>query len=259
MLGLVVMRGGGEGVGGELLTGDFDIGPVHSELEADAQVVLHAADLSAERDLFLGEGVGGGLELIAIHLHLIAQAREVALRLPGDERVGLADMDSLLAEHGGEDRAHGVLGLVAGHDADAISVVVDVEEYAWDIAESAMVVLGLIAQVALHIDGDARERAVEVGPDAPDMFADQLELAVGVCGWGGASLDNRSSLIPLRKEKKIPSLSPHTFARRQDLQPNDLPRPAVQRPLPRRHPAHVCHCARLIGSTARRAMASRSA
>lgn len=43
-----------------------------------------------------------------------------------------------------------------------------------------MVVLRLEAQVALHVDVDPGERAMEVAADAGNVLLDQHELAVGL-------------------------------------------------------------------------------
>ncbi len=47
---------------------------VHSELQGDDDVVLHAADLAAEGDALLAETVDGLLKLEGVHLHLLLDA-----------------------------------------------------------------------------------------------------------------------------------------------------------------------------------------
>jgi len=48
--------------------------PVDAELQADAEVVLHAAHFPAERDLVLSERVWRLLELVAVDLELLAES-----------------------------------------------------------------------------------------------------------------------------------------------------------------------------------------
>jgi hypothetical protein len=47
---------------------------VHGELEGDDDVVLHAADLTAEGNALLAEAVDGLLELEGVDLHLLLDA-----------------------------------------------------------------------------------------------------------------------------------------------------------------------------------------
>ena len=62
-----------------LLGHDFCARPVHPQLQAYAQVVLHATDLAREGDLVLPERVGRLLELVAVDLELLAQPAGPAL------------------------------------------------------------------------------------------------------------------------------------------------------------------------------------
>jgi len=69
---------------------------VHAELEAYAQVVLHAADLSAEAHPIFAKCIGRCLELVAVHLQLVAQAGAQGVPLFTDEVGALQDVDSFL-------------------------------------------------------------------------------------------------------------------------------------------------------------------
>ena len=71
---------GGQALGRPL---GLDLGVVAGELEADADVVLHAADLATECDAVLLEGVCAEFELVRVDLHLFLQAQEHALFVAG--------------------------------------------------------------------------------------------------------------------------------------------------------------------------------
>lgn len=166
----------GEHVGGAL---GLELREVSCQLEADADVVLHAADLARERDLVLAEGVRGLLVLGAVGLHLLAEADARLVGLGGVE--AWEDVDALLGEHGDDELGHGVLGGLGGEDADAAGLVVDVEADARDVLEGALVVLGLEAEVALDEDEEAAGLPARVLADARDVLDDGLELLLRVC------------------------------------------------------------------------------
>ena len=80
------------------LEGDLDVCPVGSELQAYAEVVLHAAHLSAECDSVLGESVERGLELVAVYFELLAEADPDGLWFACDQV--WMDVNAAFAEHG---------------------------------------------------------------------------------------------------------------------------------------------------------------
>ena len=67
--------------------------------------------------------------------------------------------------------------------------------------QRAVVVLGLEAQVALHVDLDFGERAVEVLAQRGDVVLDQVELEVGLWGAGGATIKEQSARRAWRTTK----------------------------------------------------------
>ena len=157
----------------------LELGEVGGELQAYADVVLHAADLAGQGDLVLAEGVRGLLVLGAVGLHLLAEADADPVRF---RRVQpREDVDALLGEHGDDELGHGVLGGLGGEDADAAGLVVDVEVDARDVLEGALVVLRLEAQVALDEDEEAGGLAARVRADALDVLDHELELLLRVC------------------------------------------------------------------------------
>lgn len=154
------------------------LGPVHAELESDADVVLHSADLAAERDAALAEDARGIFKLKTVYMELFVEALGVAVRILGEQR--LEDVDALLAQHRAEERAHGVLDFLRCENAKALCAVVDAVTGSRDVAEGALVVLGLEAEVALAHDDDFGEGQDLDLADAVDVAADEGELLAGL-------------------------------------------------------------------------------
>jgi len=98
---------------------------VARELQADADVVLHAADLAADGDLVLLERRLGGLVLVGVDLHLLAQAQAHSLVVAAYE--GLSEVDAALLEHEDHELAHSVLDCVRGEDSHSSMLFVEVE------------------------------------------------------------------------------------------------------------------------------------
>lgn len=162
----------------------FDLGEVARELEADAYVVLHAADLAAECDAVFLECIFCLLVLVGVYFHLLAQARAEDGWVLGHE--GPADVDAALLEHEDDELAHAVLDGVCCEDADAVVLSVDVEAAVLEgVAEGALVVFGLEAEIALDDDVDVAGSVSRRAAEGVDVVDDELELAGGVCGGAG--------------------------------------------------------------------------
>ena len=172
----------GKHIGGAL---GLELGVVGRELQADADVVLHAADLAGQGDLVLAKGVRGLLVLSAVGLHLLPQADADVVGLVGVEAG--EHVDSLLGEHGHDELGHGVLGGLGGEDPHAAGLVVDVKVHARDVLQRALVVLRLEAQVALDEDEEAARLAAGVHADTFDVLDDHVELLLRV--WRAGVLE----------------------------------------------------------------------
>ena len=68
-----------------------------------------------------------------------------------------------------------------GEDADAVVLPVDVEACVWDVAEGALVVLRLEAEVALDEDVDVAGCVARGASEGRNVGLDELELARGIC------------------------------------------------------------------------------
>ena len=90
----------------------LDLREVARQLQADADVVLHAADLPAQGHCVLLKRSERGLVLVRVNLHLLPQARGHAAGVPGYQ--GLANVDPALLQHQHDQLAHGVLHRVRG-------------------------------------------------------------------------------------------------------------------------------------------------
>ena len=154
---------------------------VNPQLHRDDDVVLHASHFAAERRPRLSKHVLCLLELEGVHGELLVEAAGVAVRVFGEQ--GLQDVDALLAEHGVGERAHAVLDFLCGEDAVVLGGVVDAVAGVRDVAEGALVVLGLEAEVALAHDDDRGELELVHGADALDVPLDQGELLAGLCAY----------------------------------------------------------------------------
>ena len=117
----------------------LDLGEVARELEADADVVLHAPDLPAQGHRVLLKSRERRLVLVRVNLHLLPQAHGHTPGVPGYQ--GLPDVDPALLQHQHDQLAHGVLHRVCGQDPDSIVGLVDVELGVAQVAEGPLVVL----------------------------------------------------------------------------------------------------------------------
>lgn len=102
-----------------------ELSEIARELQADADVVLHAPDLSADGHDVLLEGGLGLLVLVRVDLHLLPELDEHGWSVSGHD--GLPDVDASLVEHEGSELTHGVLDGVCGEDAEAVVLVVPVK------------------------------------------------------------------------------------------------------------------------------------
>ena len=117
----------------------LDLREVARELQADADVILHAADLAAEGDGVLLERGERGLVLVRVDLHLLPEAQRHPAGVAGDE--GLSQVDAVLLQHQDDELAHGVLDRVGGEDPDAVVGLVRVEPCVGQVGEGPLMVL----------------------------------------------------------------------------------------------------------------------
>ncbi len=152
---------------------------VHSELEGDDDVVLHPADLAAERDALFAEAVDGLFVLERVDLHLLLHAA------PRRERVlaqqGVAEGDALVAKHVVEKCHHAVLDLLGCEDAKTPSAVVDAEPRKRKAIERALVVICLKAQIALNHNNDLAVAQLWHLADAVNVFLHEGKLLFRLC------------------------------------------------------------------------------
>ena len=96
---------------------------VHSQLERYADVVFHAANLSAECGAAFAEYARSLLELQTVNCHLVCNPTRVALWVFGEE--WLEDVYPLFTHHRRRQHGHLVLDFFRCEDAIAFACVVD--------------------------------------------------------------------------------------------------------------------------------------
>ena len=127
---------------------------VAGELEADANIILHTANLPAECNPITLKGVKANLELIRVNLHLLAKAQEHPLAILGNK--GRLHVDSPLLKHDNHQLAHGVLDGLGCEDTNPVRLLVEVKGDARNRLKCPLVVLGLESKVPLDEDEDGR-------------------------------------------------------------------------------------------------------
>jgi hypothetical protein len=106
----------------------FQLSVVAGQLQADADVVLHATDLSGECHSVSLECGCPDFELVRVHLHLLPQPQPQTSLVLGDE--WLVYMNPPLLQHDDDQLAHGVLDGLCCQDADSVRLLIDVEGHA---------------------------------------------------------------------------------------------------------------------------------
>ena len=145
---------------------------VDAELQADDDVVLHAADLAAQRYALLAKGVLRRLELHAVYAHLLLEPSAVALGVLAEDRVGHAH--PLLAQHVVEQGARPVLAVSAGVSVNF--------EITWQCGvcvfkiRDDMAVVGRQSHFLVHDDAVALGRMVYAVPDVGQSVQGALQV-----------------------------------------------------------------------------------
>lgn len=97
--------------------------PIDAQLQTNANVVLHAADLAAQSDLHFSECVARLFELVAVHFKLFTQPADDRLGLPRHQVLNV-NVNPPFPQHRIEQRHHSMLDLVTREHADAASFFV---------------------------------------------------------------------------------------------------------------------------------------
>ena len=101
---------------------------VAGQLQADADVVLHPADLSGESHSVPLESGCTDLELVGVDFHLLPQPQPEPTLVFRDQ--GLVHVNPPLLQHDHDQLTHGVLDSLRGQHADSVRLLVDIERYA---------------------------------------------------------------------------------------------------------------------------------
>lgn len=130
-------------------------------------------------DSLFSERIRRRLVLKRVDSELIAQPAPVCIRF--SRKQGLADVDALIAHHGGEERHHGILDVFRGENTKPLRLTIHAVSNQAEVTEGLFVMLGFKAQVALTHDDNLRVHEDRLVSDATDMVLHKLELFLRLC------------------------------------------------------------------------------
>ena len=150
-------------------------------MKRDRNIVFQTPNFAAERVALLLEDGLGALKLEGVDLQLLAQATASVEGVARYEHLGRQQEEAALAQEDVGERDGAELDDVGRENAGAGGLLVAIEGDEGQVAELAVKVLRLEAEVALHEDQERRvlQRGDGVA-QVRDVGANEVELALGL-------------------------------------------------------------------------------